>query len=420
MKTEKRAYAVVDVYGFLGVPGDGLKAAIAAAGFAPGDQVEIRPRVAPGEQLCKADRDLLEAARIYRAGIDDEASTPAMLQNLAKHVATMARVKPPIFKSDRERNEDLLPYDAEPLAAAPEEQEAPLGTCDSGKEEGSQAGERHRHYGEHARLTSCSAWTLANAPSDPRPALPEEVVCDSDPLPHSPAKDDETPCANPRPAHPPEQKQLGEEGGEAPSGETFPQWKTRIETLERGQAAAMGRAQRATEERDAAVDRANGMERAAEQWKKSAFRMQELLTLLQADPPPDETSTLAKLLAAESALFESEGANILNRAALKGALGEREHWHSEYKEMVRGILVHCDETTKSKILGFTITGSAVFEYESEVGQRSPPAEDSGDTFPRAAAFCEKWNFGNPRILGSARRCGQPMPCAKHAERGISC
>lgn len=335
--TEKRAYAVVREFNS---PGHSIGERLAAAGFKPGDQVEIRPREAPsgqcsscasGEHVCSSDFCECEcpaswasekpaeirlrvapgdewkslqgytlAELLSVAAAEDLSSTLANdLVLAAEHFGTLAAApeghEAPrggathrcrrercsaywkisggahLFLGARQKCQAQIGCDLEPLVATaatayvpgqpvrPEHvshdhtgrycslcapaagQEVPSAlprelVCDV--DGWPKAGESERLRVERESGTEANTdwqhqfcWVNLGYEhnKNPRPSLPEEVVCEHLDRPHK--KDshfDDGPyvCVRPRPAHPPaaktvEEKQLSEKGGRAITGSTI-------------------------------------------------------------------------------------------------------------------------------------------------------------------------------------------------------
>lgn len=162
-KTEKRAYAVVRSYGALLVE----QPALAAAGFAPGDPVEIRPRV-------------------------DE----RLLPNL--ELLPYCGVCGDLWNNHTDAEQNAC-SDAAPASEKPAEIRPRVAPGESGTLEAA------------ALIADAHGWTsLASmiralaVPSGKPQALPEEVVCEIEKTPHAGRHMDGLyPCVDPRPAHPP-------------------------------------------------------------------------------------------------------------------------------------------------------------------------------------------------------------------------
>lgn len=226
MKTEKRAYAVVTratippmehLFYLLGVDGLDICRTLAAAGFQPGDQVEIRPRFRDGN------------GHVCEYNPLDELPTNCGCASSERP----SEIRPRVAPSERRFREALIgafrqgkkpgdhackqchPFSeiliegfqcwwhlGEALAAAPEGQEAPRGVC--------------RGFDLlHERCDDCSGWHLPDEPAEEEfaeagpevpSALPPQVICDYGKLvgvghqggPHI----QNEMCINPRPAYP--------------------------------------------------------------------------------------------------------------------------------------------------------------------------------------------------------------------------
>lgn len=249
---DKRAYAVVEQlnnsdYVELNFCRMTENNALAAAGFAPGEQVEIRPREEPRElfacRICGAvwgPLDANEDRQLIRAGstkplCEKPCVSLASFTNLAseKPAEIRPRVAPgeesgelpqeapraadewPTTHADKEAAAfralnaaapevpSALPHEPmEPLFERTHAESLRLGMAETAPPSALPSLVTCA-YRADPHPSNSHGWDGPAECKAPRPALPEEVVCDSDPLPHSLAEDDETPCANPRPAHPP-------------------------------------------------------------------------------------------------------------------------------------------------------------------------------------------------------------------------